>query len=205
MDTWEAGEQKILVEDTAHTCAQYLFTSRGGGLSGVQGKDILQPGALGKTVIGGFLDHRVGEGLGVPDGRHMPQDRPACIGSPLLETPIGPPTNNLNYVGLCRQATGNGAGGHHRCNGVNSRKTTDRVIRASRGRFNHHETMAAAVWGGESGAAEDCWRVQGLDSQQSPTLGGLQVTDVGRLIFPKNFSGVSTVGLGETWRWMLVK
>ena len=34
LDAWEAGEFYILVEDTVHTCNQYLDISRGGGLHG---------------------------------------------------------------------------------------------------------------------------------------------------------------------------
>ena len=40
LDAWEAWEHKMLVEDTARTCAQYFSISRGEGIIVAQGEDI---------------------------------------------------------------------------------------------------------------------------------------------------------------------
>ena len=32
VDAWEEGEHRIMVQDTARTCTQYIYTSRGGGI-----------------------------------------------------------------------------------------------------------------------------------------------------------------------------
>ena len=60
------------------------------------------------------MDYVDGEGRGDPAGGNVPQDRTACLGRPPLKAPRGPPTDSAQSRGLWRQATGNGAGGHHR-------------------------------------------------------------------------------------------
>ena len=98
------------------------------------------------------MDHREGKGRGVPYGGYVPQDRPACLGSPLLESSSGFPTNSAHPGDLQRQATGNGAGGHHGRDGGNSRGTTSGVSGARMDGFHQLTTLADAVWGGEYGA-----------------------------------------------------
>ena len=46
-------------------------------------------------------------------------------------------------------------------------------------------TLAAAFWGGKSGTTAYWWGVWRLDHQRSPTLGGLQGTDVGAPHWPQ--------------------
>ena len=60
---------------------------KGGGFPGSQGKDISQPGAPGKDPIDGLLNNREGEGRGVPNEGQVTQDRIACLGIPLPESP----------------------------------------------------------------------------------------------------------------------
>ena len=179
---------------------------QGGGFPVSQGTDIPHHGALGKTTIGGFLDDREGEGWGVPAGGHVPQYRPACLGSPLLEAPRGPPTSRGQFGGLRRQANGNGAGGHHQLYGGNRHKRTVGVRGDSSGGLDQPTTMADAVWGGDYGALADFQGIWGLDGQRSSTLGGLQGTGAGAPHWPRQVPwGVWPVGVGGTWRQMLVK
>ena len=89
----------------------------------------------------------------------MPQYSQACLGNPLLEAPQGLPIDSVQSEVILRQATVNGSGGHYGCNGVNSCEMTVGVSGAWRGGFNQPEALAAAVWGDESEAAEDCWGV----------------------------------------------
>ena len=69
-------------------------------------------------MIGVYMDHGEVEGRVAPAIGHVPQDSPACLGRPPLEAPRGPSPDSTNSGGLRRQAIINGAGGHHRRNGV---------------------------------------------------------------------------------------
>ena len=104
----------MLVEDTACTCEEYLFTSR--EEDSLEHRDKIYQILViqGKTVVRGLLDHEEGEGRGVPARVHVPQDRPAFLGSPPLKSPRSLLTDSTKSRGRRRQATGNGAIGHHR-------------------------------------------------------------------------------------------
>ena len=173
-----------MVEDISRTCSYYLSTRRGGGFPRAQGRDLPQHGAPGKTVIVGFLDHGEGEGGGAPARGYMLQDSPACLGHPPPEAPLGTPTDSAKSGGLWSQSTGNGAGGNYGHNGGNSVVTTAGVRSASRVGLDQPATITAVVWGGKSSTKADFRGVRVLDVQQSPTLGGLQGTDVGAAHWP---------------------
>ena len=138
---------------------------QGGGFPGAQGKDIPQPGAPGKTVIGGSLDHGQGEERGDPSRGHVPQYRPVYLGRPPPKAPQGLPINSAKYGGLWRQATGIGAGGNHRRSGGNSVATTVGVREFRRGGLHQPATLAAAVWDGDSRTVSYCMGVQRLYGQ----------------------------------------
>ena len=133
------------------------------------------------------MDNGNREGRGVLSGVHVPQDRPACLGSPSLKAPQGPPPNSTQLGFLRRQTTGNGAGGHHQCDSGYLCKVTIGVIGASRSIFIEPPTLAAVVRGGKYGAQADYWGIWGLDGQWSPTLGGLQGTAIGAPHRPQQF------------------
>ena len=78
------------------------------------------------------MDHIEGEEWVVPAGGHFPQDRPSCLGSPLIESPRVPPSNGEHFRSLRRQTTGIGAGGHPQLDGGNHRETIVRRSRSSR-------------------------------------------------------------------------
>ena len=82
------------------------------------------------------MDYGEGEGRGAPAGGHVPQDRPACLGRPPLKSPRSPPTVSAESRGLRRQATSNGAGGHHRHNGGQSGVVTVGFSGARGGRLH---------------------------------------------------------------------
>ena len=86
MNAWEMGKFEMLVEDMVRTCAQYLFTSRGGH-PGASGEDLPQPGDPGGALLSRLMYHGQGEGHDLPAGGPLPQDMPACIVSPNLEAP----------------------------------------------------------------------------------------------------------------------
>ena len=125
------------------------------------------------------MDNREGEGRGVPAGVQVPQDSPSCLGNPLIEALLGLPPDSEQLGGLQRQTTVNGAGGHHRCDSGYRSETTARGSGDRRGGYRQPSTLADEVWGGKYGAQADFRGIWVLDGQRSPTLVGLQVTDVG--------------------------
>ena len=92
----------------------------------------------------------------------------------------------------------NGVGGHHGRDGGHSGATTVGVSGTRRGVIHYSSILATSVWGGESRTTEDCQRFWRLDGQWSPTLGGLQGTDVGRFIVLDKCPGIISVGVGKT-------
>ena len=128
----------------------------GGGFPRAQGEVIPQPGALGETTSGGILDYGEVKGWGVPAGGHVPQDRPAYLGSSPLEAPRGLHTDSAQFGDLQRQAICNGASGHHQHNGRNCCETSVWDSGSSKGVFDHPTTLAAVVWGGKYEAQADC-------------------------------------------------
>ena len=139
-----------------HAPETIISPPAGGGVPGAQGKDLPQPGAPGKTVIGVSLDHGEGEERGAPAGGQVTQYRIACPGRPPIEAPKSSRADSAKFGDLRRQSTGNGAGGHHGRNGGNSGTTTAGISGAGRGGIHQPAILAAAVWGGETGTTEDC-------------------------------------------------
>ena len=150
----------------------------GGRISWSTAVDIPHPCAMGKNIIVGLLDNIEVEGQGVTARGHVPQDRLAYFGSPPPKAPLVLLPDSAQFGGLWRQTIVNGASVHHRRDSGNCRKTTVRVSRARWGGFNNPTTLPDTVWSGESGSQAYCWGVRVLNGQQSPTLGGLQGTDV---------------------------
>ena len=60
------------------------------------------------------MDFREGEGRGAPDRGHVTQYMTACLGRPPIKAPRGPPIVSAQSRDIQRQATRNGASGHHR-------------------------------------------------------------------------------------------
>ena len=67
----------------AHT----IYPPVGRRIPRITGQDISQPGAPGKDPIDGLLNNREGEGRGVLNEGQVTQDRIACLGIPLPESP----------------------------------------------------------------------------------------------------------------------
>ena len=109
----------------------------------------------------------------------MTQYRLDCLESPPLEATRGLPPDSVQIGGLWRQITGIGASGNHRRNSGYCYETNVGFSRARRGGLDQPSKLAAVIWGGEYGDQAYFQAIQGLDGQQSPTLGGLQGTDVG--------------------------
>ena len=76
----------------ANFCAVSLH-QQVGGHPGASDEDLTQPGAPGEASIRRLMDHGQGERRVLSDWGYTPQDRPACLGSPLFKTPRCPPSD----------------------------------------------------------------------------------------------------------------